>query len=117
MDRKCQASVVLCSLPFLGGLAFVGCAPLFVTYDSRPPGAQLYALDDANQPQWGDLDVAAAFLTVRRNVVAGKLTTPRTAKSGRVDLSAKLVETLERRLTAARRPRLPASRRRKLACV
>jgi integrase len=38
--------------------------------------------------QWGDLDVHGRFLEVRRNLVAGRITTPKNGKIRRVDISA-----------------------------
>jgi integrase len=58
--------------------------------------------------QWGDLDFHGRFLQVQRNLVAGKLTTPKSSKRRRVDMSAHLAGTLERRLTAAKAAALKA---------
>jgi integrase len=52
--------------------------------------------------QWGDLDLSGRFLEVQRNLVAGRVTTPKSTKRRRVDLSAQLTEALEARLTAAK---------------
>lgn len=52
--------------------------------------------------QWGDLDLSGRFIEVQRNLVSGRLTTPKNTKRRRVDMSAKLVEALETRLTAAK---------------
>jgi len=45
--------------------------------------------------QWGDLDVHGRFLEVRRNLVAGRITTPKNGKVRRVDMSAQLNEVLK----------------------
>lgn len=58
--------------------------------------------------QWGDLDLSGRFLTVQRNLVGGKVTTPKNTLGRRVDLSAGLVTALERRLTAAKAAALRA---------
>jgi integrase len=44
--------------------------------------------------QWGDVDFHGRFLEVRRNRVAGRLTTPKNGKGRRVDMSAQLTQTL-----------------------
>ena len=44
--------------------------------------------------QWGDIDFTGKFLTVRRNVVRGTITTPKTGKIHRVDLSDALLKAL-----------------------
>ncbi len=46
--------------------------------------------------QWGDVDQAGGFLAVQRNLVDGKLTTPKSGKARRVDLSGELATVLER---------------------
>ena len=52
--------------------------------------------------QWGDVDFHGRFLEVRRNLVAGRLTTPKNRRSRRVDMSTQLTETL-RTLRVARK--------------
>ena len=44
--------------------------------------------------QWADVDFAGRFLTVRRNLVQGVITTPKSRKQRRVDMSQQLTETL-----------------------
>jgi integrase len=44
--------------------------------------------------QWGDLDFSGKFVEVRRNLVAGRITTPKNGKTRRVDMSNQLTETL-----------------------
>jgi integrase len=61
--------------------------------------------------QWGDLDIAGRFLEVRRNVVSGKVTTPKNAKRRRVDMSKHLAETFDRHLVAAKAAKLKAGRK------
>jgi len=50
--------------------------------------------------QWGDIDLHGRFIEVRRNLVAGRLTTPKNGKMRRVDMSKQLAETLRDLLTA-----------------
>jgi len=50
--------------------------------------------------QWGEVDFHGRFLEVRRNLVAGRITTPKSGKTRRVDMSAQLAETLKALLTA-----------------
>ncbi|HXT71310.1 MAG TPA: site-specific integrase [Vicinamibacterales bacterium] len=56
--------------------------------------------------QWGDFDLKKGFVRIQRNLVAGRLTTPKNGTSRRVDLSKQLIETLERRLVAAKAEKL-----------
>jgi integrase len=44
--------------------------------------------------QWGDVDFRGKFIEVRRNLVAGRLTTPKNGKTRRVDMSGQLAEAL-----------------------
>jgi integrase len=60
--------------------------------------------------QWGDLDFTNRFIEVQRNLVSGKLTTPKNSNRRRVDMSAHLAETLERRLVAAKAAVLKAGK-------
>jgi len=46
--------------------------------------------------QWGDVDFHGGFIEVRRAVVLGQETTPKSHKIRRVDMSPQLQETLER---------------------
>jgi integrase len=50
--------------------------------------------------QWGDVDFHGRFVEVRRNLVAGRITTPKSGRSRRVDMSAQLAETLRTLLTS-----------------
>lgn len=45
--------------------------------------------------QWGDLDFQSRFIAVQRNWVDGHLTTPKSGKGRRVDMSLHLTETLK----------------------
>jgi integrase len=45
--------------------------------------------------QWGDLDFHGRFIAVQRNWVDGHLTTPKSGKGRRVDMSLHLTETLK----------------------
>jgi integrase len=49
--------------------------------------------------QWGDVDFHGKFIDVRRNLAAGRLTTPKSGKTRRADMSAQLSETLRSLLT------------------
>jgi integrase len=64
--------------------------------------------------QWGDVDFANHFIEVQRNLVSGKLTTPKNSNRRRVDMSAHLAATLQRRhiavKTAALKAGTPASK-------
>jgi integrase len=51
-------------------------------------------LGEAVALQWGDLDFHGRFIDVRRNLVDGHLTTPKSGKGRRVDMSAGLADTL-----------------------
>jgi integrase len=52
-------------------------------------------LGEANALQWGDLDFHNRFIDVRRNLVDGNLTSPKSGKGRRVDMSLMLTETLK----------------------
>ena len=52
--------------------------------------------------KWGDIDFTSRFIEVQRNLVSGKLTTPKNTNRHRVDMSAHLSQTLERQLVAAK---------------
>ncbi|MGE0825512.1 MAG: tyrosine-type recombinase/integrase [Candidatus Binatia bacterium] len=45
--------------------------------------------------QWGDLDFQGRFISIQRTLSHGKLTTPKSGKSRRVDMSLQLTETLK----------------------
>lgn len=60
--------------------------------------------------QWGDVDLQGRFIEVQRNLVSGKLTTPKNRKRRRVDVSNALAETLERHLVAAKAAMLKAGK-------
>jgi integrase len=60
--------------------------------------------------QWGDIDFANRFIEVQRNLVSGKLTTTKNTNRRRVDMSAFLTETFERRLVAAKAAALKAGK-------
>jgi integrase len=44
--------------------------------------------------QWPDIDFNGRFIEVRRNLVAGRVTTPKNGKTRRVDMSAQLTDAL-----------------------
>lgn len=50
--------------------------------------------------QWGDVDFHGRFVEVRRNLVAGRITTPKNGKTRRVDMSGQLTDTLRALLIA-----------------
>ena len=50
--------------------------------------------------QWGDVDFHGRFIEVRRNLVAGRVTTPKNGKTRRVDMSVQLCDSLKSLLTA-----------------
>ena len=56
--------------------------------------------------QWGDIDFNGRFIEVRRNLVAGRLTTPKSGKSRRVDMSTQLSTTLRKLLTERKEEKL-----------
>jgi integrase len=56
--------------------------------------------------QWGDLDFHGRFIAVRRNLVDRNLTTPKSGKSRRVDMSLQLAETLQRLLVERKKETL-----------
>ena len=45
--------------------------------------------------QWGDVDFNGKFLTVRRNIVHGRVNLPKNGKARRVDMSDPLSEALQ----------------------
>lgn len=60
--------------------------------------------------QWGDIDFAGRFITVRRNRVAGKLTSTKNKQRRRVDMSLQLTKTLRRLRTDRKRTALKAGK-------
>ena len=56
--------------------------------------------------QWGDIDFANRCIHVRRNLVAGRLTSTKNKQRRRVDMSLVLTQTLKRLLTARKREAL-----------
>jgi len=56
--------------------------------------------------QWQDVDFNARFAKIERNLVDGKVTTPKSGKARRVDLSAQLTETLRLLLVERKRETL-----------
>ena len=56
--------------------------------------------------QWGDIDFSGRFIEVRRNRVAGRVTTPKNGKIRRVDMSTQLTETLRTLLTDRKEEKL-----------
>lgn len=56
--------------------------------------------------EWGDIDFAGRFIEVRRNRVAGRVTTPKSGKGRRIDMSSQLTEILRGLLTHRKEERL-----------
>ena len=56
--------------------------------------------------QWPDLDFNGRFIEVRRNLVAGRVTTPKNGKTRRVDMSAQLTDALGALLRAMKKETL-----------
>jgi len=56
--------------------------------------------------EWGDIDFAGRFIEVRRNRVAGRVTTPKNGKGRRIDMSTQLTEILRGLLTQRKAERL-----------
>jgi len=50
--------------------------------------------------QWTDIDFHGRYIEVRRNIVAGRVTTPKNGRARRVDMSTQLTEALRALLTA-----------------
>ncbi len=63
-------------------------------------------LGEALGLEWGDLDLVARSAIVRRNIVEGRVETPKSGKSRRVDLSQHLTDTLRGLRTEQRREAL-----------
>src|SRR5499433_2503842 len=61
---------------------------------------RLLVLEHHSALQWGDVDFNSRFIQVRRNLVGGRETTPKSGKTRRVDMSIQLTETLRTLLTA-----------------
>ena len=45
--------------------------------------------------KWGDVDFKNRFIDVKRNIVRGRVTTPKSGRTRRVDVSLQLAKTLE----------------------
>jgi integrase len=52
--------------------------------------------------QWGDIDFSGRFIEVQRNLVSGRVTTPKNTLRRRVDMSVQLTESFERHHLAAK---------------
>jgi integrase len=61
--------------------------------------------------QWGDIDFGGRFIEVRRNLVGGRVTTTKSTKRRRVDMSLKLTEALRDHQKARKAASLKAGRR------
>jgi integrase len=53
--------------------------------------------------EWGDIDFNGRFIEVRRSIVRGRVSTPKSGKSRRVDMSPQLAGALEVHKTASKR--------------
>ena len=51
-------------------------------------------LGEALGLEWGDIDLGGRFAVIRRSVVEGRVETPKSGRTRRIDLSAQLVEAL-----------------------
>jgi integrase len=60
-------------------------------------------IGEALSLQWGDIDFNGRFIEVRRSVVRGNVSTPKSGKSRRVDMSPQLAESLKVHLTQSKR--------------
>jgi integrase len=60
--------------------------------------------------QWGDVDFSGRFISVKRNLVDGKLTTPKSGKGRRVDLSGELASVLRALQVDGKREKLRLGR-------
>lgn len=56
--------------------------------------------------EWGDIDFLGRFIEVRRNRVAGRVTTPKNGKNRRIDMSTQLGEKLQALQTARKEEKL-----------
>ncbi len=56
--------------------------------------------------QWADIHFAGKFIEVKRNRVAGRITTPKNGKSRRIDMSKQLAETLKKLVTQRKEEKL-----------
>ncbi len=61
--------------------------------------------------QWGDVDFAGRLIDVRRNLVAGRLTSTKNTNRRRVDMSLKLTESLRAHQRRAKAASLKAGRK------
>jgi integrase len=53
--------------------------------------------------EWGDIDFAGRFITVRRSVTRRRVSTPKNGKIRRVDMSLQLMQALRAHMTASKR--------------
>lgn len=53
--------------------------------------------------EWGDIDFSSGFIDVKRSIVRGKISTPKSGKSRRVDMSRQLTWTLRRHRQESKR--------------
>jgi integrase len=60
-------------------------------------------LGEALAVQWGDIDFEGRFIEVRRNLVSGRIETPKSGKSRRVDMSLQLAATLKEHLVEGKK--------------
>ena len=67
-------------------------------------------LGEALGLEWGDIDTAERFAVVRRSIVEGRVETPKSGKSRRVDLSRHLTDTLHALRPEQRREALRSAR-------
>jgi len=56
--------------------------------------------------QWGDIDFNGRFIEVQRSIVRGTVSTPKSGKSRRVDMSLQLTEVLKKHLIDSKKKNL-----------
>ena len=56
--------------------------------------------------QWGDIDFNGRFIEVKRSIVRGTISTPKSGKSRRVDMSLQLTEVLKKHLIISKKKKL-----------
>ena len=60
-------------------------------------------IGEAMALKWGDIDFRGRFVKVRRSIVRGRITTPKSHKERRVDMTPQLAETLKAHRNAMRK--------------
>lgn len=60
--------------------------------------------------RWGNIDFAGRFIEVKRNLVAGRIETPKNGKTRKIDMSLQLASALKNLLTARKEEALRRGR-------